>query len=383
MLGRLLRAFGFGFAAVLIGLHLERRGLPPALIGLVITVGLAAASLNGLLLALFSNQIGRRRALAVTGLLMAAGGLDLALARPAWLLVLAGTTGMLGTAGSDYGPFSAIEQAVLAESVEGRARNRAFGRYSLGGGLAAAVGGLAAAAGSDVTRSTGFFLGFAFIGLLTALLALSLSPAVEAAEAGSSMPAIRPLLPLTALFAVDALGGGFVATAVIAYWLHVRFGAGAFLLGPVFASIALLQAGSYEVAGRLADRIGLVRTMVFTHLPSNVLLIAIAFSPSLGSAVALLLARFAISQMDVPARQAYVASIVPPGQRAGALAITGVVRGAGQAAGPILSGLAIQAAAFGFPFFAAGGLKIVYDLALFAGYRGRPAEHERLPRARP
>ncbi|HET7337987.1 MAG TPA: MFS transporter, partial [Candidatus Dormibacteraeota bacterium] len=188
-------------------------------------------------------------------------------------------------------------------------------------------------------------------------------------------------LPLTALFTVDALGGGLVANAVIAYWLHVRFGAGTILLGPVFAAMSVLQAGSYEIAGRLADRIGLIRTMVFTHLPSNVLLIAVAFSPTLGWAVALLLARFAISQMDVPARQAYVASIVPPSQRAGALAITGVVRGAGQAAGPLVSGLAIQAAAYGIPFVAGGVLKIAYDVALFAGYRSRPAEHETVSEA--
>src|SRR5207248_4551776 len=151
----------------------------------------------------------------------------------------------------------------------------------------------------------------------------------------------KPLVGLAALFALDSLGGGFVANAVIAYWLHVRFGVGASLLGPVFAAVAVLQSLSYEVSGRLANRIGLINTMVFTHLPSNILLLLVPFSPSLGWALALLLARFSMSQMDVPARQAYIVSIVPPEHRASAVATTGAIRGLGQAAGPLLSGLAI------------------------------------------
>jgi MFS family permease len=147
-------------------------------------------------------------------------------------------------------------------------------------------------------------------------------------------------------------------------------------LGPVFAGIAVLQALSYEVSGRLANRVGLVNTMVFTHLPSNLLLLLVPFSPNLSVAVAVLFARFALSQMDVPARQAYVLSIVPPPERAGAVAMTGAVRGVAQSFGPVLSGLAIGAAAFGLPFFAGAGLKIVYDLALYRGFRHRPAEHE-------
>jgi MFS family permease len=164
---------------------------------------------------------------------------------------------------------------------------------------------------------------------------------------------------------------------VIAYWLHVRFGVGAALLGPVFAGAALLQTLSYEASGRLSSRFGLINTMVFTHLPSNVLLLLVPFSPSLSWAIGLLLARFALAQMDVPARQAYVVSIVPPAQRAGAVAMTGAVRGVAQSFGPALAGIAIGTAAFGLPFFAAGGLKIVYDLALFGAFRRRKADHER------
>jgi MFS family permease len=181
---------------------------------------------------------------------------------------------------------------------------------------------------------------------------------------------------LSVLFALDSFAGGFVANAVIAYWLHVRFGAGPQLLGPIFAGVAILQSISYEISGRLSGRIGLINTMVFTHLPSNVLLLFVALSPSLGWAIALLYARFLLSQMDVPARQAYIVSIVPPADRGAAVAWTGAVRGVAQAFGPMLAGVAIGAAAFGIPFYAGGGLKIVYDLALFAGFRNRRAEHE-------
>ena len=368
-----LRAFGFGFSAVLIGIHLEHHGLSGGLIGLTLGLGLAAASLSGLASAWIAHRIGRRRTLALSGALMALTGLDLALATSPGLLVVAGLTGMLGAASVDLGPFASIEQTMLAEAVPATARNLAFGRYSLTAGLLNAAG---AAVATVAVSTSAFFLLYAAIGVATGLAPLFMSRRLEAAGLAVAFGPFRPLAYLAALFALDSLGGGFVANAVIAYWLHARFGAGAVFLGPAFAGIALLQAVSYEVSGRLANRIGLVNTMVFTHLPSNLLLLVVPFSPNLGVAVAVLFARFALSQMDVPARQAYVLSIVPPAERAGAVAMTGAVRGVAQSFGPVLSGLAIGAAAFGLPFFAGGGLKIVYDLALFRGFRHRRAEHE-------
>jgi MFS family permease len=372
-----LRAFGFGFAAVLVGVHLERRGLSPALIGLTLGLGLAAASLSGLASAALASRIGRRQTLAVSGILMALTGLDLALATQPFLLVVAGMTGMLGAASVDLGPFASVEQAVLAEAVPPDARNVAFARYSLTGGLFNAAGGLSATLATGAGWTEAFFLFYAAIGLATAALPMFMTEKVEAPIAAPAFGSFRPLAGLAALFALDSLGGGFVANAVIAYWLHVRFGADASLLGPVFAAVAILQAVSYEASGRLSSRFGLVNTMVFTHLPSNVLLLLVPFSPSLSWAIGLLLARFALSQMDVPARQAYVVSIVPAAERAGAVAMTGAVRGVAQSFGPALAGIAIGAAAFGVPFFAAGGLKIVYDLALFKAFGNRRAEHER------
>jgi MFS family permease len=375
-----LRSFGFGFSAVLVGLLLESKGLSPVLIGLTLGIGLAAASLSGLAAVALTAALGRRQTLAVVGLLMALTGLDLALASdPVWL-VLAGVTGMLGAASVDLGPFAPLEQAALAEVVPPAGRNLAFGRYSMSGGLFNAAGGLAATAATGGGRT--FFLFYALIGVVTAALPLLMSARVESHTRASVFGALKDratlgiLARLAALFALDSFAGGFVANAVIAYWLHVRFGVGPQVLGPVFAGVAILQAISYEISGRLSVRIGLINTMVFTHLPSNVLLLLVALSPSLGGAIALLYARFLLSQMDVPARQAYVVSIVPPADRGAAVAWTGAVRGVAQSFGPMLAGVAIAAAAFGIPFYVGGGLKIVYDLALFAGFRNRRAEHE-------
>jgi len=378
ILARLLRAFGFGMSAVLIGLLLEDRGLNPSAIGLVLTLGLLSAAVGGVVAAALAARIGRRWTLAGAGLLMAIAGADLTLATSPVVLGLAALTGMLGAANVDFGAYASIEQAALAEAAEPRRRNLAFARYSLTGGLAAAGGALVAGTATSLDRGRMLFAGYAAIGLITAAIALRLSPRAEAPirTVALSRAQLRALTPLSALFAVDALGGGLVATAVIAYWLHVRFGAGANVLGPAFAGIALLQAASYEVSGRLANRIGLIRTMVFTHVPSNLFLLLVPLSPSLPWAIAVLLARFSLSQMDVPARQAFVVSIVPPAERAGAVAFTGLVRGLGQAAGPLLSGAAIQGAALGLPFYLAGALKLIYDGTLYVAFRRRRGEHE-------
>ena len=378
LVARLLRACAFGMSAVVLGLQLERLGLSSAEIGVVLTIGLLSAAVGGVIAAAVSARIGRRATLAIAGALMALAGIDLAIASAPALLALAAATGMLGAANVDFGAYASIEQAALAESVVPSRRNLAFARYSLTGGLAAAFGAASAAFATTLERGRLLFAAYALIGVITAWLALSLSPRAEAPIQGKaiSRKQIRALTPLSALFALDALGGGLVANAVIAYWLHVRFGAGADALGPAFAAIALLQSASYEVSGRLANRIGLIRTMVFSHVPSNVLLALVPLSPTLPWAIALLLARFSLSQMDVPARQAFVVSIVLSQERAGAVAFTGLVRGLGQAAGPLLSGAAIQGAALGLPFFAAGGLKLIYDGTLYVAFRRRRGEHE-------
>lgn len=376
---RLVRAFAFGFSAVLIGVHLERRGLSPTAIGLVLTISLAASAAVSLGFAAASNRWGRRATLGATGILMTITGLDLAFSTNIWLLLISGITGMLGVAGTDSGPFSAVEQAILTQAVPPHRRNIAFARYSLSGGVASALGGLGGTFATDASVSAAFFELYAVLGLVVAVVPLFMSSSVESTQlTAPAFGAKRPLLGLYALFALDSFAGGVILPSVIAYWLHVRFNAGTEIVGPAFAAMVIVQALSYEASGRLANRFGLVNTMVFTHLPSNVLTILVPFAPTFQWAVALLLLRATISQMDVPARQAYLVSIVSPSERAGVLALSGAVRGAAQAVGPVLAGLAIQASGvfIGFPFVLGGGLKVVYDLGLFRGFRHRLAEHE-------
>ncbi len=379
---RSIRAVGFGFSAILLGLYLQDRGLPPLQIGMVIALGLASASLTGLAAAKGQHWYGRRRTLAGIGILMAACGLILAFASPLWMFVLAAITGMMGTAGTDTGPFLSVEQAVLADAATPAGRNRAFGRYSMTGALAGAAGGLLASFGTDVAHIQSLFVVYAVIGITTAILPLSLSSAIEGQPEAPVFGSLRPLIGLTALFAVDAFGGGLVARSLIAYWLHLRFGANPAILGPTFAAMLLLGALCYELAGRLGDRIGLINTMVFTHLPSNLMLLVVPFLPGLWWTIALLIIWSAAQSMDVPARQAYVVSIVKPNERSGAVAVSGLARGLANAVGPAITGAAIQTAALGTPFIVAGITKALYDVALYYGFRRRRGDHEISPNAK-
>jgi MFS family permease len=372
---RVLRAFGFGFATVLLGVHLQSRGLRAGEVGLLLATGLAAASLSGLMAAAVAARWGRRVTLSCLGVLMALGGADLAFARSPWLLILAGFTGMIGVAGTELGPFLAIEQAVLAQRVAGQVRNRAFARYSVSGALAGSAGGFAAGASTGFGTEA-FFVLFAAIGAATAVVPYLLSRAVEGKPDQPAFGSLRPVIGLSALFAMDSLGGGLVVSSVLAYWLHIKFGATPAVLGPSFGVMSLLAALSFEMSGRIADRIGLVNTMVFTHLPSNLMLFLVPFAPTLGWAIGILLVRSTIASMDQPARQAYVVSIVRPNEQSGAIAVTGAVRGLAAAIGPLISGAAIQAAALALPFILGGSLKSLYDVGLYFGFRRRFGEHE-------
>jgi MFS family permease len=376
LIGRILRAFAFGFSAILLGFQLQSRGLQPAQIGFVLAVGLASAALSGLLAALASSRFGRRVTLAAIGVLMAVCGLDLAFSDQFGFLVLAGLTGMMGVSGTDAGPFLNVEQSLLTDAVAGTTRNRAFARYSLTGALAGSAGALAAAAGTSPARTQVFFVSFAVLGLVTAVIPLLISTRVERPSVAPAFGSLRPLLGLSGLFALDSLGSGLVANAVLVYLLHVRFHATPAALGPSFALMSLLSAFSFELAGRLADRIGLINTMVFTHLPSSLLLVLVPFLPGLNWVLAVLVARSLVVSMDQPARQAYIVSIVKPHERSGALALTGAIRGTAGAFGPVLAGIAIQTAMLSLPFVIGGLVKSTYDLGLYFGFRRRPGDHE-------
>jgi len=385
---RSLRLFSYGFLAVVLVLYLTAVGFSGAEIGLLLTLTLLGDAAISLWLTTHADRLGRRRVLVVGALLVLAAGLVF-VATPIYaLLVVAATVGVMSPSGNEVGPFLAVEQASLAQLVPARRRTGMFAWYQLSGSLATAAGTLAGglvvqlalrAGASEVDAYRLVLLGYAIAGGLLALLFRRASPAIEAPAPEVRDEPIRTRLGLhrsagivarlSALFALDAFAGGFVATSFIAYWFSQRFGLDPALLGLLLAVANLLAGLSALAAAPLAARFGLVRTMVFTHLPSNVLLILVPFMPTLGLATAVLLARFAISQMDVPTRQAYTMAVVAPDERSAAAGVTGIARSLGVAASPLLAApLYLSAALAWAPFVIAGGLKIVYDIALYRSF---------------
>ena len=378
-----LRALLYGFASVLVGASLAHAGYSDAKVGLVFTAMLGGFAVTSVAVGTRGDQTGRRRLYAALFLVMAAAGTVFALTR--WLpaLILAALTGTISVEANESGPITSLEQAMIPQ-VAGAARERtwAFARYNAVAYLAGSLGALAAG-GPDFFRrffpavpaSQRFMLAFPVIGVACALLAVRLSQAVEAGDvltAERRFPLVRSkrkVAGLAGLFAIDSFGGGFVVNSFLVFWFQRKFGASTELMGLVFFFVGLLQSGSSIAAGALANRIGLLNTMVFTHLPSNILLILVPFMPNLWLAIAMLLARFAISQMDVPARQAYVVAVVDPDERTAAAAYTNTARYLVRPAGPALGGYLMQTVSLSAPFVAAGALKIVYDFALLATFR--------------
>jgi MFS family permease len=376
-----LRAFAYGLGAVLLGATLERRGFSSRQVGLLLGAVLAGTVVASVVVGRFGDRFGRRRCYLALYLILGLTGVAFALSDELWLLVVVALGGALSTEVVESGPFTSLEQAMLATDLSGRARLRGFGTYNAVATAAGSLGALAAG-GLGPLRNvwTGgptderAFLVFVPMAVAGAALALRLTPAVEAGQSatpglgtplGPSRPQIRRL---ATLFAADSFGGGFVVQSFIAYWLTVRFDASVGLLGVVFFAVGTLQTASMLVAPRLAERFGLLPTMVFTHLPSNVALAAMAFAPNLGMAVALLVARVTLSQMDVPTRQAYVMALVDPAERTAAAVWTNTARAVVRPAGPALAG-ASQAIALGAPFLIAGVIKGAYDLALWRWFR--------------
>lgn len=397
LVGRLLvakglRAFGDGFVSLLLPLYLLELGLGPLQVGIIATATLLGSGLLSLLVGLNAHAYAHRTLLLAAAILMTGTGLGFATVTDFWPLLLIAFFGTLNPSSGDVSVFMPLEHAVLSQAVDARSRTRTFARYSLVGTLVAAVGSLAAALPGALSGASGLpmkaaiqvmFVAYALLGLAAALAYRGLPRVV----AQSAAPARAPLGPskktvylLAGLFSLDAFGGGFVAQSMVALWLYQRFGLGLAAAGEIFFWMGLLTAASFLVAARLAERIGLVNTMVFTHLPANLCLIAIPFVPDLGWVIAMLFVRSALSQMDVPTRSSYVMAVVTPAERPAAASVTSVPRSLAGAAGPTLSGLMLAVSAFGWPLVVAGTLKVVYDLLFLAMFRHvRPPEeaHER------
>jgi MFS family permease len=380
-----VRSFVIGFTGVALGLYLAARGHDPALVGGVVASGLAGNAAGVALVAGLGERLGRRRLLVAASVLSAVGLAALA-ATPAIPSVvgLAAFFGMVNGMGRDRGPAQALEQSLLADVLDDARRTGAFTRYTFVQDVVGACGSLAAALPTVLEHRLGLALtdayrvtltGAALVSLVPVLLYVRLPAAVGRASAASHPRRLSPesrrrVAGLSALFALDSLGGGFIAGSILSYWFFRRFGLGGEALGPVFFAARCLNAGSYFAAAALARRLGLVRTMVFTHLPTSFILLALPFVPTASLAVALFLAREALVQMDVPARQSYVAAVTAPGERTTALAVTSLVRNVGWAAGPGLAGATMAAFGLGAPLVCGAALKAVYDVALFLSYRG-------------
>jgi MFS family permease len=389
-LARGSRLFAYGFLSVILALYLDEIGFSKQQIGLLLTLALVGDALLSFFITTSADRIGRRRMLIAGALLMAAGGVAFASSTSALVLMVVATVGVFSPSGHEVGPFLSIEQASLSQLVSPVKRTHVFARYALTASVSTALGALAGGGIAGLLQRAGMpavdsyralLWGYAAFGALLAILFLRLSSRIEAAPAATAgrfglHRSRGAVLKLSALFAMDSFGGGFVIQSLLALWFHLRFGFDVATLGALFFGANLIAGLSALVAARIASRIGLINTMVVTHLPSNVMLMLVPLMPNATAAVAVLLARYTISQMDVPTRQSYTMAIVAPDERSAAAGITGIARSVGAALSPALSGaLMANPALLAAPFFLAGGLKIVYDLLVWHGFRShRPPE---------
>ncbi|MBI5529081.1 MAG: MFS transporter [Deltaproteobacteria bacterium] len=389
---RSLRLFAYGFLSVVLVLYLHAAGLSQDKIGLLLTLTLAGDTAISLWLTTNADRIGRRRVLVAGAVLMLFAGVLFSLTRSFMLLLLAATIGVISPSGNEVGPFLATEQSGLSEKADSKQRTHIFAWYNVAGSFATALGALAGGGLAQLLQTRGVaefasyravVAGYAIIGAVLAMLFARLSPAVE--PPAERRAAQRPawfhadlglkqsrgnVFRLAGLFTIDAFAGGFVVQAFVAYWFHERFGVNPATLGAIFFAANLLAGISALSAAWIAKRIGLLATMVATHIPSNVLLMLVPLMPNLTLAMVMLLVRFSISQMDVPTRQAYTMALVAPEERSAAAGVTGIARTVGASLSPIVAGpLYASAALAGLPFLIAGGLKIVYDLLVWRAFR--------------
>ena len=370
-----LRAFAYGLGSIVIGVTLARRGLSGFEVGLVLAALLAGVALASIAIARTGDRVGRRRWYTALFLVMGLAGTAFALTDETWLLVLAALTGTVSTEVVESGPFTSLEQAMLPSAAGDRDATRLFGTYNTVATLAGSAGALAAGlvAFLDVEPQR-LLLVYVVVAVVGAVLTLGLSDAVEPVARGARVPLARSrgiVRRLSGLFALDSFGGGFVTQAFIAYWFTETYGTSPEVLGVAFFAVGILQALSFQGAVRLAGRFGLLNTMVFTHLPSNLLLALIPFAPTEFAAFALLFARYALSQMDVPTRQAYVVGVVDPDERTAAAAYTNTARYVTRPLGPLVAAPILQVS-LGAPFVIAGVLKSAYDVSLYVLFKRTP-----------
>jgi MFS family permease len=379
--------FAYGLLSVVLVLYLIEVGLNEWEVGLLLTLTLAGDTAISLWLTTTADRLGRRRTLIVGAGLMVLAGVAFVSTGNLILLIVAATIGVISPSGNEIGPFLSVEQAALSQITSDERRTDVFAWYNLVGSFSTALGALAGGLLAEASQHSGLigaaayrpvFLAYASIGVALIGGFSLLSSAIEATRDESHPPpkavlglheSRRTVFKLSLLFALDALGGGFVIQSIIAYWFHVRFQLDPAMLGTIFLFANIFAGVSALAAGWLARRIGLLNTMIFTHFPSNVLLILVPLMPDVYWAIGVLLLRFSISQMDVPTRQAYTMAVVRPDERSAAAGVTGVARSVGASISPLIATVLVGSAGWmSVPFFLAGGLKIVYDLLLYRAF---------------
>ena len=391
---RVIRMFGYGFLSVVLALYLAQRGLSEAEIGLLLTLTLAGDAAVTLWITTSADRMGRRRMLVFGAGLMIMAGVVFSLTGNFILLVVTAIIGVISPSGNEIGPFLSIEQAALSQLLPDEKRTQIFAWYNLVGSFATATGALVGGGLAQLLQGAGYsplnsyravLLGYTLIGVVLGDLFLLLSQAVEAprlAEVVSIQSKFglhksrRVVLKLSSLFAIDAFAGGLVVQSMVAYWFNMKFGVQPAVLGSIFFGANILAGVSALSAAWIAKRIGLIHTMVFTHIPSNILLILVPLMPTLPLAILVFLLRFSISQMDVPTRQSYTMAVVSPDERSAAMGVTSIARSVGATLSPAITGqLLAVPSLIGAPFLIAGSLKIVYDLLVWRGFRAlRPPE---------
>jgi predicted MFS family arabinose efflux permease len=390
LLARALRGFADGAVSVLLASYLSDIGFSPVQVSAIITGTLLGSAALTLAVGLAGHRLRRRRVLLAACLLMALTGLGFAGVTAFWPLFIVAVAGTLNPSAGDVSVFLPTEQPLVSEAVGPRDRTALFARYNLAGTFAGAFGALASGLPVALAKRNGWdlaaaersgFVLYTLVAVAVAVLYASLSPALDGARpAGKAKPLERSrpiVLRLAALFCIDAFGGGFVVQSLLVLWLFRRFDLSVETAGAVFFVAGLLSAFSQLVASRLAARIGLINTMVFTHLPSNAFLIIAALMPTAPLAVAFLLLRTSLSQMDVPARQSYVMAVVPPEERSAAASVTNVPRSLASALAPLLAGIMLSHSSFGWPLLVGGTAKAIYDLLLLRQFQSvRPPEEE-------
>jgi MFS family permease len=389
---RIIRLFCYGFLSVVLALYLAEVGFTEGQIGLLLTLTLVGDALISLWLTTSADRFGRKRTLILGALLMMGAGVAFVMTRNLSLLIFAAIVGVISPSGNEIGPFLSVEQAGLTELISDKKRTRILAWYNLVGSFATATGALAGGWLAQILQNNQWtaleayrvvLMGYALGGFLLMLLFLNLTKAVEVEAMPDTTRRVLGLhrsrnvvFKLSSLFAMDAFAGGLLVQSLMAYWFHTRFGVESGVLGSIFFGANILAGISALLAVRLAEKFGLINTMVFTHIPSNVLLILVPLMPTLPLAIGVLLLRFSISQMDVPTRQSYTMAVVAPDERSAASGVTAIARSLGASISPALTGLLFSIPVlFSVPFFLSGGLKIIYDLLLYREFRAvKPPE---------